>query len=85
MERDPRYIAVKLLLEKNRIRKLVAIFKYIPKTVVCTDLQIAPKRFRNLLKDPSLFSVKDIDDLAELIGVNAKILIALTYKEAKNN
>ena len=80
MEKDPRYYAIKLLIEKNRIRKLKSVFKYIPKNVVSTDLGINAKQFRNRIKTPSIFTIKDIDDLAQLIDIDAKIIISLVYE-----
>ena len=53
-ERDNRYMAIKSLLETDRIKNFRAIFEHIPKKVVYTDLGVNYTRFTRTLASTDL-------------------------------
>lgn len=81
MKQDPRYKAVRSLFENEDIKSIPHIFKIIPKTIVATDLHVNHSRFSKAIKDPTLFTIKDLDGMAQLIGIDAKIIISMAYRK----
>jgi hypothetical protein len=86
MQKDERYKAVKRLIEKSDVREFREVFKYIPKTMVATDLGIAPERFSERLHQVEKFYLKDMFAMARLFNVeDIKVLhLASTQYEVVN-
>jgi hypothetical protein len=82
-DKDPRYDAIKLLIEAGRIQSIKDIFTFIPKTTVYKDLGINFNRFDRAITDPSIFRMQELITLAELFGVDALQFIYMAYKQSR--
>lgn len=81
MTKDRRYKLVKDQISGGHLKSLRDIFEIIPKTVVLKDMKIHNLRFNELLRDVSLFLVKELFHLAELIEVDEKVILDLTHNQ----
>ena len=68
MFKNPRYGAVKVLIETGHITSIRDIFQFIPKTTVYKDLGINFNRFERAIADPSIFKMQELVDLADMFG-----------------
>lgn len=79
---DPRYDAVRVLLETGHIKSFLDIFLYIPKTTVYKDLGVNFKRFCRAIHDPSVLTMGELKEIAEMFGIDPKKLIDMAYEQA---
>jgi hypothetical protein len=79
---DPRYGAVKVLIESGHVKSIQDIFQYIPKTTVYKDLGINYNRFDRAIINPAIFRLEELVVLAELFDVDAKKMIDMAYEQA---
>jgi len=79
---DFRYTTIKVLIESGHIKCIRDIFQYIPKTVVYRDLGINFNRFDRAIRDPSIFRLAELRELAEMFRVDAKKLIDMAYEQS---
>lgn len=82
MYKDPRYGAVKVLIETEHITSIRDIFLFIPKTTVYKDLGINFNRFERAIADPSIFRMQELVDLADMFGVDPKKFIYMAYEQS---
>jgi hypothetical protein len=80
--KDRRFIAVKALLESGEITEIAHIFDLVPKTAAYKQLGMGYLRFLECLKSPGSFTVDELLVLADLFGVDGKVIIDLVYKSA---
>jgi hypothetical protein len=78
---DPQYDAVRVLLETGHIKSFPDIFQYIPKTTVYKDLGVNFNRFGRTIYDPSIFTMGELREIAELFGFDPKKLIDIAYEQ----
>ena len=78
---DPRYDAVRVLLETGHIKSFPDIFYYIPKTTVYKNLGVNFNRFSKAIYDPSIFRMEELKEIAELFGIDPKIMIDMAYEQ----
>ncbi|PSL50002.1 hypothetical protein CLV51_1011344 [Chitinophaga niastensis] len=83
MAQEKKYAAIKALLEAGGIARIADIFEYIPKTNVYKLLGTGYLTFLKKLDNPGLFTIDELNTLADLIGVDDEILNSLARKEAK--
>jgi hypothetical protein len=81
MDKDRRYDIIEPLIVQGRIETFTDIFKYIPKTVVATDLGIHSNRFNELLVKVEKFRLEDLFRLARLVDISERQMLELIYKE----
>ncbi|MBA2499711.1 MAG: hypothetical protein H0V30_08300 [Chitinophagaceae bacterium] len=67
--KDPRYKAIKSLIDTKSIQGLQDIFEVIPITIVKTDLGVHYNTLRRRIDKSELLTLKDIISLAELFEV----------------
>lgn len=68
--KDPRYKAIKSLIETKRLQGLKDAFEIIPITIVRTDLKVNYNTLRRKIDNSELITVNDILSLAKLIEVD---------------
>lgn len=83
MAQEKKYAAVKALLEAGGISRIADIFDYVPKTNVYKLLGLGYLTFLKKLDNPGLFTIDELNALADLIGIDDEILNGLARKEAK--
>jgi hypothetical protein len=82
IKRDDRYNLIKLLHADGQIKILDDIFKYVPKTVVATDLGKKVTDFNVLLARPDNFELREIYRIGNLCGLtdrDAYLLVEAQY------
>lgn len=77
MQRDNRYKAVLSLIQTGEIKTFEQIFNFIPRKVVYTDLGLNYYRFARLVKQPTLFTLKELITLAGFIGCDPQIMFTM--------
>jgi len=82
MIRDPRYGAVKALIESGHIKSIQDIFQFIPKTTIYRELGINFNRFVRAIVDPSIFRMGELVKLAEIFEVDPKRMIDMAYEQS---
>lgn len=82
-DKDSRFATVRILIEQGHIREFRKIFDHIPRTVVAKSLRTHPVRFNRLVDHIDQFPLKELILLAELIGVDARLLIDLAYEQSQ--
>jgi len=86
IKRDERYNLIKLLHADGQIEILNDIFKYVPKTVVATDLGKKVTDFNVLLARPDNFELREIYRIGNLCGLSdrdAYLLVETQYIRLK--
>ena len=81
MERDPRYKAVKLLVEDGQITLFNEMFRIIPKSVVAADLGKQNIRFTMLMNRIERFTLKDLFLLGKFFELDEKQIFELAYQQ----
>lgn len=79
---DKRYDTIKILIESGHIQSIRDIFQFIPKTTVYRDLGVNFNRFDRAIRDPSIFRLAELRELAELFGIDAKKMIDMAYEQS---
>jgi hypothetical protein len=78
---DKRYDTIKVLVNSGHISSFRDIFNYIPKTIVYKDLHVNFNRFSRAIHNPALLTMKELMALADLFGIDAKLLIDMAYAQ----
>lgn len=81
MERDPRYKAVKHLVEKEEITLFNQMFDFIPKSKVAADLGIQNVRFTALMNHIERFSLQELFILAKFFELDDRTIFNLAYNQ----
>lgn len=81
--KDPRYSTIKGLLKAGAIKQFTDIFVWIPHTVVALDFSTNNARMKKMVADPSLWQLKEIYKLAELIEYDPKKLALLAVDQVE--
>lgn len=79
--RDRRYTAVNSLIKTGVIVNFRQIFEFIPQRVVYIDLGVNYSRFRRLLADPDLFTLRELTILSTYFGIEPRKMIELAYSQ----
>lgn len=80
---DPRYDTILGLLKLGHIKKFTDIFSYIPYTVVANDFSTNHNRMKKMAADPSLWSLEELYQLADLIGYDRKKLALMAVDQVR--
>lgn len=78
--KDRRFTAVKALLENGEITDITQIFDVVPKSPTYKQLAMGYLRFLDCLKNPGNFTIEELLTLADLVGVEGKVVVDLVYK-----
>jgi hypothetical protein len=80
--KDRRLTAVKALLENGEITEIAQIFDLVPKSPTYKQLGMGYLRFLDCLKNSGNFTIDELITLADLVGVEGKVIVDLVYKSA---
>lgn len=78
MSKDPRYRAVKALMEKDEVKGLKDIFTILPISVLKVDMKVNYNTLRRKIDDSSLLTVRDIMSIAKLFEVEEVKILQLS-------
>lgn len=81
MEKDVRYHAVKILIEGGHLDYFKDIFVHLPKSVLGFDIGSNNTRITRLITHPDQFTLKELNRIAALIGIDPMMLIKLVYAQ----
>jgi len=79
--RDPRYDLIKHLYKEGKIKSFNDIFKYVPKTIVATDLGKKVDRFTELLNRVGGFTLDEVALMASFCELEESVMFKLIEKE----
>jgi hypothetical protein len=82
MAKDKRYNAIKELIERGGINDFNKIFDIMPPSTMARHLGINYNNFTKRQEDCGRFTVKEIMEMAELIGVDHMIVAKLVIDAA---
>lgn len=84
--KDPRYKAIKSLIESKSINSLKDIFTVIPLTVVKKDLKVNYDTLRRKVQNPDMLTLKNVMGMAALFDVDPVELFRIVSNDiaAKN-
>ena len=82
MEKDHRYLPVKIMLLDGLIPNFKDIFRIVPKTIVAKDAGIKIVSFNMMIDNPNRFSIGKLRLIAHFIEVNPEVLVNLVLKAA---
>jgi hypothetical protein len=81
MERDPRYMAVKILIEGRHITEFKQIFTHVPKTIMAHDLGTNNNRMTRLITNVDQFTLGQLYKISELLDVDYKTIFDLVHSQ----
>lgn len=82
MKRDPRYLMVKVKIEKGSYDNFAHIFrKDFPRTQLACFLGTNNNRMNRLVKNPRKLTIEEIDRIAAYFDVKAEILFDLINRQ----
>jgi hypothetical protein len=64
------YRIAKKLIETGEINRLEDLFPVVSKTTIARDLKLRPAKFNEYINNTGLFSLYEIEALANLIGID---------------
>lgn len=71
--RDPRYDTIKPMMNEGKIKKLIDVFTYIPKTRVAQDMGKKTQRFSELITDEiGAITVTEIQMMSDLFKMDIR-------------
>jgi hypothetical protein len=83
--KDPRYKAVKSLIETGNIQGFEELFTIIPISTVKDDLKINYNTLRSHISNPALITLKEISLLADVLEVSPLQVFNLALNDLKKN
>jgi len=82
---DHRYATVGYLIKNGRITCFRQMFNILPKSVMAADLHMNNLRFGKLMHKVSLFRVKDLFRIAQLLDIHELEILNLIYQQYKED
>lgn len=84
-KRDDRYDLIKSMMRDGKIKSLLDIFKYIPKTVVADDLGKKVDRFNELMNRVDQFTVEELFLMASWCNLSPEEILQLMLVEYRKS
>jgi len=81
MEKDPRYKAVKILIEGKHITEFKEIFIHVPKTIMAHDLGTNNNRMTRLITHVDQFTLSELYRISSLLDVDYKVIFNLAHAQ----
>jgi hypothetical protein len=85
MGKEDDYKAAKVLIETGNIVEFRQIFNHISRTAIAGDLGIYYSKFKQLVEHVDRFTLKELYQLARLIGVEGKVIIQLAVDQIEKD
>lgn len=79
------YITAKNLLSGGFIKTLKELIAVIPPTHLAKDMRTGPDRLNSLLDNPELFMFQDAYKIADILGVERKVILDLIHAQCEAN
>jgi hypothetical protein len=79
--KDPRYRAIKSLIESKSISTLKDIFTVVPLTVVKKDLKVNYDTLRRKIQNPEMLTLRNVIGIAALFEVDPVELFRIVSNE----
>lgn len=83
--KNPAYAKIKHLIDTGFITEFQQILPEIQKNVLYKDLHMGFQAFDRRLNDPALFTLGELMALADLIGVDPRVIVDLALKQKEGN
>jgi plasmid maintenance system antidote protein VapI len=81
MANDPRYGAVKVLIEEGYVSYFRDIFQHLPKSVLGFSMGINNTRITRLIHHPDQFTINELNRIAALFDIEPAKIIKLVYAQ----
>lgn len=81
MAKKDRYTVAKSLIENGSVKTIRDLLTVIDKTPLAKDVRVSAVRFNKLIANPALFMFQDAINIAEVLGVDPKLIIDLIYAD----
>jgi hypothetical protein len=78
---ETNYLTAKSLINSGKIKTLSELIAIIDKTPFARLSKTTPERFNKMIEDPALFRMGDIYNMAQVIGVDDKLVVDLVHNE----
>ncbi|HVU94833.1 MAG TPA: hypothetical protein VHE34_06390 [Puia sp.] len=78
---ENKYLTAKQLLLSGKIKTLSELLAIVDKTPFSRHAKTTPERFNKMIENPALFRMGDIYNMAQVIGVDDKLLVDLVHNE----
>jgi hypothetical protein len=85
MEQDPRYAHVRSIWAAGDLKSFNKIFTIVPKYVISDDLGVNYGRFSKKTSNPALLSLKEINEIAGLTGIDFSSLVAMVVADIEKD
>ncbi|HMH22468.1 MAG TPA: hypothetical protein VK563_11860 [Puia sp.] len=85
VNRDSRYDLIKPMIASGKLQSFNDIFKYIPKTIVATDLGKKVNRFTMLMNRVEKFTLEELFMIAKFCELTDAEMVQLAMKEYAKN
>lgn len=79
-ENETQYKAVRLMFQSNNVKQMKDIQELYP-TLIAKALGINHSRYIQKLYKPEEFSIKHIVDLANLLGIDPRLITEVIFKQ----
>ena len=85
MAHDHRYSHVKSIWTAGDLKSFNQIFTIIPKYIISDDLGVNYGRFAKKTHDPSLLSMKEVLEIANLTGIEFRSMVKLVLIDIEDS
>lgn len=85
MAKKDDYKAIKVLIEGGHITEFRQIFDHTFRTTIANDLGIYYSRFKQMMDHIDRFSIRELYQLARLIGVEGKVMVQLAIEQVEKD
>jgi hypothetical protein len=79
--KDERYAVLKTVLLSGQIKRLDQCFLILPKTTISKDLKVRPATFNKRINNVALFSIEEVQALADLFEVDYEVLNNILHNQ----
>ncbi|MDF2189332.1 hypothetical protein [Paraflavitalea sp. CAU 1676] len=83
MLKDPRFLAIKMLLLNNHIKQFHEIFtgQKFPVTVMALYMKMGTRRLSNIIKDPSQLTYEEAGRMADYFDVPPSVISLIIHNQ----
>jgi hypothetical protein len=85
MEKDHRYMTVKVMIETKHVTEFRQIFDHIPKSVVARNLGTNNNRMTRMITHVEQFTIKEVYKISELIEIDFREVLNLVATQFLNS
>ena len=82
---DPRYRAVRDLIQGGSISKLSEIFEILPRSLMAKDMHMNYKSLLNKTDHPNLFTADDMMKMGSVVGISEDRIFTIVLNSIRSN